>query len=485
MTLPTELFGDLELIQSKQIEEREILSVADLTDDKIGQEICVRAHAASVRGKGKCGFLLLRTQYATIQACVFAGGDIPNAMAKFVQQIPVESLVEVYGTLAKTDKPVTSATKQNMEIQIKRCYVVSRAQPTPIVVADCQRVSEEDDEGPASTDKTRPHVTQKARLDNRVLDLRTTTNQAIFKIQSKVCQYFREFLYTKNFQEIHTPKLIATASEGGSNVFEVKYFNTKAFLAQSPQLYKQMCVVSGMPRVFEIGPVFRAENSFTHRHLTEFTGLDCEMEIKLHYHEALNLFKDLLSNIFNRLLAECREEIDAVKAQFPSEDVVVNPIILPFQEAVKLLREAGMKMDDYQDLTSELEKKLGEIVKEKYNTDFYILDKFPAAVRPFYTMPDPENPLYSNSFDIFLRGEEIVSGAQRIHDSNLLLKRAAELGVNLDPIKEYVDCFKYGAPPHAGLGCGLDRITFLFLGLKNVRRGSLFQIGRASCRERV
>ena len=306
------------------------------------------------------------------------------------------------------------------------------------------------------------------------MDLRTTTNQAIFKIQSKVCQYFREFLYTKNFQEIHTPKLIATASEGGSNVFEVKYFNTKAFLAQSPQLYKQMCVVSGMPRVFEIGPVFRAENSFTHRHLTEFTGLDCEMEIKLHYHEALNLFKDLLSNIFNRLLAECREEIDAVKAQFPSEDVVVNPIILPFQEAVKLLREAGMKMDDYQDLTSELEKKLGEIVKEKYNTDFYILDKFPAAVRPFYTMPDPENPLYSNSFDIFLRGEEIVSGAQRIHDSNLLLKRAAELGVNLDPIKEYVDCFKYGAPPHAGLGCGLDRITFLFLGLKNVRRGSLF-----------
>ena len=173
-------------------------------------------------------------------------------------------------------------------------------------------------------------------------------------------------------------------------------------------------------------------------------------------------------------MAECREEIDAVKAQFPSEDVVVNPIILPFQEAVKLLREAGMKMDDYQDLTSELEKKLGEIVKEKYNTDFYILDKFPAAVRPFYTMPDPENPLYSNSFDIFLRGEEIVSGAQRIHDSNLLLKRAAELGVNLDPIKEYVDCFKYGAPPHAGLGCGLDRITFLFLGLKNVRRGSLF-----------
>ncbi|KAH0788145.1 Aspartate--tRNA ligase, cytoplasmic [Histomonas meleagridis] len=475
MSLPSEVYGDLGLIQSKEgVEPREILSVADLTDDKIGKDVWVRAFAASVRGKGKCGFILLRTQITTIQACVFAGGEIPNQLAKYVQQIPVESLVEVYGTLTATEKPVTSATKQNMEIQIKRCHIVSRAKPTPIVVADCQRVTEEDDEGPASTDKSRPHVTQKARLDNRVLDLRTTTNQAIFRIQSKVCQFFREYLLQNGFQEIHTPKLIATASEGGSEVFEVKYFNGKAYLAQSPQLYKQMCVVSGMPRVFEIGPVFRAENSFTHRHLTEFTGLDCEMEFKLNYHEALNFFKDLLATVFNRLLKECRAEIDTVKAQFPSEDVVINPVIIKYPEAVAMIREAGLQMEDYQDLSSELEKKLGELVKAKYNTDFFILDKFPSAVRPFYTMPDPENPNYSNSYDMFLRGEEIVSGAQRIHDSDLLLERAAKLGVNLTPIQQYVDCFKYGAPPHAGLGCGLDRITFLFLGLKNVRRGSLF-----------
>jgi len=291
---------------------------------------------------------------------------------------------------------------------------------------------------------------------------------------SKICQFFREFLIKNNFQEIHTPKLIGTASEGGANVFEVKYFEGKAYLAQSPQLYKQMAVVSGMPRVFEIGPVFRAEQSNTHRHLTEFTGLDAEMAIHYHYHEALFMWRDLLTNVFTRLQTECAEEIRCVRQQFPSEDLLVNPVIIKFPEAVEMLRAAGMQMGDYEDLSSELEFKLGELVRAKYNTDFYILDKFPAAVRPFYTMPYPENPLYSNSYDMFLRGEEIVSGAQRIHDSKLLLKRAAELKVNLTPVQAYVDCFKYGAPPHAGLGAGLDRITFLFLGLHNVRRGSLF-----------
>lgn len=472
-TQTQQLYGDLPLIQSSETTDRNIIDVMQITDELVGQEIYLRAHVSVARGKGKCGFLLLRTQIATIQACIFAGHGIPPAFAKFVQQIPVESYVEICGTLAKVDKPVTSATIQDKEIQLKTCFIISRSQPTPVVVADCARVGDDDEETAASA-KALPTVSQKARLDNRVLDLRTVANQGIFRIQSKICQFFRDYLNNNGFQEIHTPKLIATASEGGAEVFEVKYFEGKAFLAQSPQLYKQMAIVSGMPKVFEIGPVFRAENSFTHRHLTEFTGLDCEMVFKEHYHEALTFFVDLMATIFRRLLEECRPEIDAVRSQFPGEDIVVNPKIIPFSEAVALIREAGLKMDDYQDLNSELEKKLGEIMKEKYNTDFYVVDKFPSAVRPFYTMPDAENPNYSNSYDFFLRGEEIISGAQRIHDSDMLLTRAKNLGVDLTPIQAYVDCFKYGAPPHAGLGAGLDRLTFLFLGLKNVRRGSLF-----------
>lgn len=473
MAVPAERFGELPLIQSQQSDDREILSVSQITDDHIGQTIWVRAAASVVRGKGKCGFILLRSATQTIQACVFASNEIPVALAKFVQTVPVESLIEVFGTLSRVDKPVTSATRQNVEIQIQRCYIVSRAAPTPIVVADCARVTEDDDDGPPP-DAKRPTVTQKARLDNRVLDLRTIANQAIFRLQSKVCQFFREFLLARDFQEIHTPKLIATASEGGANVFEVKYFDRKAYLAQSPQLYKQMAIVAGMERVFEIGPVFRAENSFTHRHLTEFTGLDCEMAFRTHYHEALNVWRDLLATVFQRLLTECRADIDSVRSQFPAEDVVINPVILNYADGVRILREDGKEIGDYDDLSTELERRLGQIVKERYNTDFYILDKFPSAVRPFYTMPDPDNPLYSNSYDMYLRGEEIVSGAQRIHSNEILLRRAAELHLDLSPVQEYVDCFRYGAPPHAGIGCGLDRVVFLFLGLRNVRRGSLF-----------
>lgn len=506
------LYGDYPLIQSQHSTTQPIYNVLQINDSLLDQEIIVRAFAGSVRGKGKCGFLLLRTQIATIQAAVFAQSQDPEevALIKYVQQISVESFVEVKGVLVKAERPVTSATLQDMEIKIKECHVVNRAQPTPIVVADCARVTEEDDEVPnenapvdapkseepappveepkgkkgkkkdkaakqaQAADKSRPTVTQKARLDNRVLDLRTVANQAIFRIQSRICQYFREFLYKQDFQEIHTPKLIATASEGGAEVFKVQYFKSFAYLAQSPQLYKQMAIVSGMPRVFEIGPVFRAENSFTHRHLTEFTGLDCEMAFNENYHEALNLFKDLLAEVFNRLLTECRAEIDAVKSQFPSEDCVINPVIITYPEGIALLRGAGVEIGDFDDINTEQEKLLGKLVKDKYNTDFYIMERFPATARPFYTMPDPEDPRYSNSFDMYLRGEEIVSGAQRIHDTNLLLQRAAELNVDLKPIQPYVDCFKYGAPPHAGLGCGLDRITFLFLGLNNVRRGSLF-----------
>jgi aspartyl-tRNA synthetase len=474
MSLPEAPFGELPLIQSQSRGDRQILSVSAITPTLINQEIFVRAHASVVRGKGKCGFLLLRSGIQTVQACVFAGKEIPVELAKFVQQIPVESLVEVFGKLTETQKPVTSATLQNVEIQIQRCYIVSRAQPTPIVVADCARATEEDDESTAPPDDKRPRVSQSSRLDNRVLDLRTIANNAIFRVQSRVCQFFRDFLLARDFQEIHTPKLIATASEGGSSVFEVKYFDRTAYLAQSPQFYKQMAVVAGMPRVFEIGPVFRAELSYTHRHLTEFTGLDCEMAFDTHYHEALELFRDLLVDLFRRLQTECAAEIAAVRSQFPSTDLVVNPVIIAYPEAVALLREDGKTMDDFDDLSTELERRLGELVKTKYNTDFFILDKFPSAVRPVYSMPDPVDPRYANAYDMFLRGEEIVSGAQRVHDADLLLRRAVEKNIDLKPVQAYVDCFKYGAPPHAGLGCGLDRITFLFLGLKNVRRGSLF-----------
>jgi aspartyl-tRNA synthetase len=217
----------------------------------------------------------------------------------------------------------------------------------------------------------------------------------VFTIQSRVCEFFRSALLKEGFTEIHTPKIISAASEGGANVFRVKYFETEAFLAQSPQLYKQMMICADFERVFEIAPVFRAENSNTHRHMTEFVGLDLEMAFEEHYHEVLDLFDKLFVGIFKGLKTLCAKEIETVKLQYPFDDFeFLEPSLrLEFKDGIKMLRDAGIKVEDYEDLSTENERILGKLVKEKYKTDFYILDKFPLAIRPFYTMPDPQNPV--------------------------------------------------------------------------------------------
>ena len=321
-------------------------------------------------------------------------------------------------------------------------------------------------------------VKMKTRLDNRVMDLRVPTTQAIFKVQSGVCHLFREFLDSKGFTEIHTPKLIAGASEGGANVFKMKYFGTDACLAQSPQLYKQMCIIGDMKKVYEIGAVFRAENSMTSRHLYEFTGLDFEMEIKEHYFEVLDVIGELFYHIFEGLNKNYKKEIETVNSQYPFEPLVYSKeaLKLDFKEGCKLLEENGYHQSINDDLDTENEKQLGRLVKEKYNTDFYILYGYPKSARPFYTMPDPHTDFdsFTNSYDAFIRGEEVLSGAQRIHDYDLLLKKVNEKGINPSTLKDYLDSFKLGAPPHGGAGIGLERVVKLFLGIKNIKKCVMF-----------
>ena len=321
-------------------------------------------------------------------------------------------------------------------------------------------------------------VKMKTRLDNRVMDLRVPTTQAIFKVQSGVCHLFREFLDSKGFTEIHTPKLIAGASEGGANVFKMKYFGTDACLAQSPQLYKQMCIIGDMKKVYEIGAVFRAENSMTSRHLCEFTGLDFEMEIKEHYFEVLDVIGELFYHIFEGLNKNYKKEIETVNSQYPFEPLVYSKeaLKLDFKEGCKLLEENGYHQNINDDLDTENEKQLGRLVKEKYNTDFYILYGYPKSARPFYTMPDPHTDFdsFTNSYDAFIRGEEVLSGAQRIHDYDLLLKKVNEKGINPSTLKDYLDSFKLGAPPHGGAGIGLERVVKLFLGIKNIKKCVMF-----------
>lgn len=243
-----------------------------------------------------------------------------------------------------------------------------------------------------------------------------------------------------------------------------------------------MAIASDFERVYEVGAVFRAENSNTHRHLTEYTGLDIEMVIEEHYHEALDVLDNAIKNIFSGLYKRYRREIDVIKNQFPHDDLVwleKTPVV-PFASAVQLLTESGWLGEDGsppnpdKDVSTRDEIRIGQLIKEKYQTDYYILDKFPATTRPFYTMPSPTNSSHTNSFDIFVRGQEIVSGGQRIHESQLLVDNMKRFGVDPSSMGEYMDGFKWAAPPHAGAGIGLERLVMLILNLGNIRLASMF-----------
>lgn len=449
----------------------------------VGQEVLIRGRVHASRSKGKVAFVLLRQAVSSVQAVVFQSKECPKEMIKFVESVPYESVVDVAGTVSQPEQEIESATVKNLEIQMKTFHVISQALPTlPFSLEDASRpdpILEEDEKQAEENNEQRKYVRvgQDVRLDNRWIDLRTPANQAIFRISSGVCSLFREFLLENGFVEIQTPKLLGGASEGGANVFTLDYFGQSGCLAQSPQLYKQMCTASAdFERVFEIGPVFRAENSNTHRHLCEFHGLDMEMTIYEHYSECLDVFSDLFNFIFHGLETRYKKELEAVRAQHPFEDFKyqVPTVRITYEEGVTMLREAGEDIGFEDDLSTPQEKKLGKLVKEKYDTDFFMMDKYPLAVRAFYSMPDPNDSRWSNSYDFFMRGEEILSGAQRIHDPALLEERAKACGIPTNSIQDYIDSFKHGALPHAGGGVGLERVVMLYLGLPNIRKSALF-----------
>lgn len=456
------------MIQSTERPDRTILDLKDLTPSLKDKKVWVRARLQTSRAKGKQCFFVLRQQKWTIQALVCVGPNVSKQMVKFSAGINKESIIDVEGFVRTVDQKIEACSQHDVELHCEQVWVVSSAAPRlPLLIEDAVR---------PDTDDALATVNQDTRLDNRILDLRTTTNQAIFRIEAGVCKYFRDYLMEKDFIEVHVPKIISAASEGGANVFTVSYFKDKAYLAQSPQLYKQMAMTADFDRVFTIGQVFRAEDSNTHRHLTEFVGLDLEMAFKFHYHEVVEVIGDMFVHIFKNLRDNLQEEIETVGRQYKSEPFkFLEPsLVLTYKEGVRLLQDNGVDMGDEDDLSTPSEKLLGRLIKQKYDTDFFILDKFPLAVRPFYTMPDPTDKKWSNSYDMFMRGEEILSGAQRVHCPELLTERAKEKGVDIQHIKSYIDSFRYGAPPHAGGGIGMERVTMLFLGLDNIRKTSMF-----------
>lgn len=349
-----ENFGDAPMVQSEKITDRIWTKVQDLKPALAGREVLVRGHLQISRPVGKGVFVLVRSSLYSVQGVCFEGNDISQPMIKYIGSLPAESVVDMKGTITVPDQPIESATQKMVEIQITSFHCVCKAHSAlPFQMEDACRPDSgketdvgayhEDDEEMQEDGIVR--VGQKMRLDYRWIDLRTPANQAIFRIESMVGTLFREYLTSKGFIEIHTPKLIGGASEGGSEVFRLDYFGQPACLAMSPQLHKQMTAAcSGFERVFETGPVFRAENSNTRRHLCEFTGFDMEMAIEEHYDEILDVFSELFIYIFDGINDRCKNELDCVREQHPFEDLkYLRPTLkLTYAEGCALLRETGV-----------------------------------------------------------------------------------------------------------------------------------------------
>jgi len=411
-------YGDYSMIASQEIVQRKFEKVKDLTAAS-GEKVWLRGRLSAVRAKGNACFLVLRgDSFYTVQCCHFKSKEQPDLskqLIKFASSLTCETIVDVLGTVVAAD--VKSCSQSNVELQIEKLFVVSRAPAQlPFLLQDAARAQSEIDASQTS-DRPFPNVPQDLRLSNRWLDLRVPANNAVMRIKSGVSHLFREALLAEDFVEIQSPKLIAGESEGGADVFRTDYFGQPACLAQSPQLYKQMAISSDLGRVFEVGPVFRAENSKTRRHLCEFTGLDLEMEVKSHYSEALLVIHKMFRHIFEGLEVRFARELAVIREQYPSQPVrfTDQPLVLHWPDALRMLEEAGMPLAPWDDLSSAAELRLGELVAERFGADFFMLDQYPSAVRPFYTMVNATDNRYSNSYDIFLRGQEICSGAQRCH----------------------------------------------------------------------
>ncbi|KAL3645839.1 hypothetical protein CASFOL_011019 [Castilleja foliolosa] len=441
-------YGDVPLndLQSKEISGKKWTEVKNLTDELKDQTVLIRGRVHSTRAHGKnMAFVDVRESGSSVQSVLTVAQDLTSPqMVKYATGLSEESIVDISGVVSVPSEPITG-TSQQVEIQVREIYCVNRAIPAlPINIKDAARSDVEIDKALEAGEQL-VRVNQDTRLNNRVLDLRTPANQGIFRIKSEVDSKFREFMMSEGFIGIPTPKIIAGSSEGGSAVV---YLRSVQSSGQRTLLHTGICV--------------------------NLLGLDAEMEIKEHYSEVMDIVDRLFVTIFDKLNENVRRILKPSIGNILFRSYLRKTLRLTFEEGVQMLKEAGVEIDPLGDLNTESERKLGQLVLEKYDTEFYILHRYPLAVRPFYTMPCHDNIKYSNSFDVFIRGEEIISGAQRIHVPELLTERAQSLGIDVKSISTYIDSFRYGAPPHGGFGAGLERVVMLFCALDNIRKTSLF-----------
>ena len=412
-----------------------------------GEKIEFSGFVENIRDLQWVQFVILRDSTGKVQVTIEKSEEKNKEMVELISNLTLESTVKITGTLLESPK----VKLNGMEIIPDSIEVTSRSE----------------EELPFNY-KNLEGVNLDTRLDYRFIDLRNDKNALMLKIQSDFVKYMREYLYNNDFTEIHTPKLIGSASESGSEVFEVKYFDRKAYLAQSPQFYKQMAMASGMSKVFEVAPAFRAENSNTNRHATEYTCFDVEFSYIDSYIDVMNLESEMLAYSLSKLKDKY---YDQVKEVF-EEEIIVPTLPFPTMTLSDVYKELEERYnytvaeEEKTDLTTEAERLCYKLAKEKFNHEFLFVTDYPSEKRAFYHMRDKDGKL--QGYDLIWRGVEITTGAQREHRYDEIVKNAKEKGLDKD-VKFYLEFFKYGCPPHGGFGIGIDRLTMLLLNIPSVK----------------
>ncbi|WP_020611973.1 aspartate--tRNA(Asn) ligase [Sediminispirochaeta bajacaliforniensis] len=402
-----------------------------------GQEVEVKGWIHRIRDLGGVCFIMLRDRSGMVQLIFESAPDVT-----------LESVVSVEGTVQENQK-----APDGYEIQVSTMKVLSRA------AADL----------PIQVNGDPDKLGIEAILDNRVISLRNPKIRSIFHLQSNILAYFAEYLRSQDFTEIKSSKLIGSGSEGGTGLFEVEYFDRKVYLAQSPQLYKQTMVASGMERVFEIGAAYRAEKHDTPRHLNEYVSLDVEMGFIESDQDLMDLETGILKHIFGRIAESDSAILEQWGASVPSQEALDHIPRISHDEAKAILSERlGKRVFE---LNPEGERELCEWALENHGVELVFVNAFPRKKRPFYTYPDGMKTM---SFDLLFRGLEITSGSRRINEYDMLVENIKRFGLDPAGLAGYLEVFKYGAPPHGGFAIGLERFTQKVLGLSSIKEASLF-----------
>lgn len=412
--------------------------------EKIGEKVRIRGRVDTIRDQGKIMFLVIRDKTGNVQTVAWHGDDEVFKQAKSLTQ---ESVIDIQGEVK-----VAQQVKQGYELAIENLIVDSVAKtPLPITPED------EYVNNVTSLDK---------RLDYRWIDLRTQKNQLMMEVSTLIGQVMRTYCIEHGLKEIHGPRIISAASEGGANVFEIKYFDNKAYLAQSPQFHKQMGIAADLEGVFNMGPVFRAEKSFTTRHLTEYTSFDVEIGYIDGYKDVIKFESDMIKKV----LKEVKEKYgDEIKQRFGGDVNIPEDIpMITVKEAKEKLAKEGIKSKATGDFSPEEEKALGKILKKETGCEFFFMTDYPHAIRAFYHMKNPNDPSLALGYDLFWKGLEVTTGAQREHREDQLIENARERGIKEAELEDYFEYFRYGCPPHGGFAIGTERFLMKLLNLDTV-----------------